>query len=111
MEDKNVVVIAIGLVAIISIVVFVNYGNYEYSKLSAQAANATYSGLFQQKDLLIKKLAAKLAVKQKELDGLKAQLGNIAEKINSIKTDINAIVPQKANAADAGKGKAAPAKK
>ncbi len=91
MKDKNVLVIAVGLVLILGIAVLIINANNEYAAQSVRASNAVNVLLLQQKDFEIKKLVKLLDLKQKELDDAKAALESLTEKVNSVKTDLGNI--------------------
>jgi len=80
MKNKDNIVVAIGLIVIIGIVVWVIYGNYEISSLSAKTDEATNALLLQQRDAVIKKLVNRLKVVQRELGDVKTELVGISGK-------------------------------
>lgn len=87
MQDKNIVVVAAGLIMIIAIFIFVTSGYYTYATISLKANNTVNSSLSLQKDIVIKKLVKQLGSKQKELDSVKSELAALKGKINDIKTN------------------------
>ncbi|MCX5679820.1 MAG: hypothetical protein NTZ95_04095 [Candidatus Omnitrophica bacterium] len=91
MKDKNLVVIAIGLIVIVGVAVLIINGNNEYATQSMKAANAVNALLMQQKDFEIKKLVKRLDAKQKELNDAKAMLESVKQKIENVKTDLGNI--------------------
>ena len=96
MKDKNIIVVAVGLVMIIAIAVWVIHADNESAAQSIKGINTTNSFLLQQKDLQIEKLVKQLDAKQKELDGMKAALEGVKEKVSSAKADLSSITEKPA---------------
>ncbi len=90
MADKDTKVVAVGLVIILIIAGGLIYGHREYVKKSTRQLNMLDT-LVRQKDMEIRKLFKKLAVKEKELDGVKTELADANKKLEAVKTTVNQV--------------------
>ena len=87
MKDKNVIVVAVGLILMFAIAVWVIRADNQYANLLAKQINTTDSLIFQQNQAVIKKLVVKLAAKEKEVNDLKMALADIKAKAESVKME------------------------
>lgn len=87
MENKDIRILAIGLVTIVVIAaVIVNLNN----QISSPAIKelSTLNSMMQQKDIEIKKLMKQLRVKQTELSNAKLALEDANKKLGSVKAAV-----------------------
>ncbi len=94
MENKDLRVVAIGLIVILIITAAVVYGNFLILNPALKEIG-TLSSMVQQKDLEIRKLIKQLKAKEGEINSVKEALDDATKKLDMIKSEINAPTPVK----------------
>lgn len=87
----DIVVIAVGLLAVVFIAIWIINGNIEIYKDTLSAMDASNAVIVQQRDLAIKKLMKKVQAKEEEVVSARQQLASAKTELDASMKKIEAV--------------------